>query len=155
MGSGLRAACGGSCAALAVIFAGPSQAQSYVRADCRPLIADSRLDPASLTGRWYRRFWTGDCAGLSGCMGGSPNWNEIVGQLAARSRAPERASVLARACRLGPLIGLEWTRPRDVRRIDSGDLRGFKSTLQSSGAVLDGLARVEAQARAKIASKGA
>ena len=75
-------------------------------------------------------------------------------KLVARSRAQERPAVLARACRLGPLIGLEWTRPRTVRRIDSGDLRKFKTTLESSGDVLKGIERVEAEARAKIGSRG-
>jgi hypothetical protein len=125
-------------------------AQAYVRPDCRPLLAAPRLDPSPPTARWYRRFWTGECGGLSGCMGGSPNWNEIVGKLVARSAPGERPTVLAKTCRLGPLIGQEWTRPRDVRRIDSGDLRGFERVLESAGDVLKGIDQVEAQARAKV-----
>jgi hypothetical protein len=58
--------------------------------------------------------------------------------------------VHVKACRLGPLIGLEWTRPRGDRRIDTGDLKGFAATLESAGDALSGLAKVEAQARAKI-----
>ncbi|HEV2531035.1 hypothetical protein [Phenylobacterium sp.] len=141
-------------AAALVLGAAPAQAQSYVRAECKPLIAADRLAEGSLTARWYKRFWTGDCNGLGGCMGGSPNWNGIVGQLVARAAPSERQAVLAKACRLGPLIGLEWTRPKDVRRIDSGDLRGFQATLQSSRDVLVGMGKVEAQARAKIAGGG-
>jgi hypothetical protein len=56
---------------------------------------------------------------------------------------------------LGALIGQEWTRPREVRRIDTGDLRRFKATLDAAGEVRAGLARVESQARAKIGAKPA
>jgi len=69
----------------------------------------------------------------------------------SRSPEPQRPAVLAKACGLGPLIGLEWTRPRNVRRIDSGDLRAFNGTLAGSKDVMSGLDAVEAQARAKIA----
>jgi hypothetical protein len=135
----------------AIVAPSPVLAQSYVRADCARLIARARTVPTSLTGRWYKRFWTGDCGGLGGCISGSPNWNQVVGQLVARSQPRDRPAVLAKACRLGPLIGLEWTRPRDVRRIDSGELRAFRSTLESSSNVLDGLNRVDAEVRGKIA----
>lgn len=141
-------------AILLAIVAGPALADDYVRPDCARHLAPNPTDPASVTGRWYRRFWTGDCGGLGGCMGGSPNWNQIVGQLVARSAPGDRPAVLAKACRLGPLIGLEWTRPRNVRRIGSGDLRGFKSALEASPNVVDGLNKVEAQARGKIAGGG-
>jgi hypothetical protein len=138
----------------AVVVASHAAGQSYVRADCSRQIVRDRTDPASLTGRWYKRFWTGECGDLNGCLGGSPNWNQVVSSLVARSEPLKRPSVLAKACRLGPLIGLEWTKPRNVRRIDSGDLKAFKSTLDHSGDVLQGLTRVEAQARGKIARGG-
>ncbi|HEY2357716.1 MAG TPA: hypothetical protein VGH86_09720 [Phenylobacterium sp.] len=137
-----------------LLAGGPAQSQeSFVRPDCQPPIAPDPLSPDPLTARWYRRFWTGECNDLRGCRRGSPNWNEIVGQLLARSPPGARAEVLARACKLGPLIGHEWTRPSAVRRIDTGDLGRFNSTLKSAPDVLEGLARVEAQARAKIAGQ--
>jgi hypothetical protein len=133
--------------------AAPAGAQDFVRADCKPLI---EAPPAAdaVTARWYRRFWTGDCAQLKGCMSGSPNWNDIVGRLIARSQPAERTVVLAKACRLGPLIGEEWTRPKSVRRIDTGDLRKFKATLEGARDVVTGLDKVEAQARARIRLQG-
>ena len=137
-------------AAATLLAAASARAQPYVRPDCRPLIAADTLGETSLTARWYRRFWTGDCGDLRGCMKGLPNWNEVVGRLVARSPEPERARVLEKACRLGPLIGLEWTRPSRVRRIDTGDLRRFNKTLDRSPDVMQGLAAVEAQLRAKI-----
>ena len=136
--------------AVAALSGFEAKAQAYVRPDCRPLVSAAHLDPSPPTAHWYRRFWTGDCEGLRGCIGGSPNWNEIVGKLVARSAPPERATVLAKACRLGPVIGQEWTRPRDVRRIDSGDLRAFQRLLESAGEVTKGIDKVEAQVRAKI-----
>ena len=137
--------------AAAVLLVGPAaRAQPYVRPDCQPLIAADTLGETSLTARWYRRFWTGDCGDLRGCLKGSPNWNDIVGELVARSPAADRRKVLEKACRLGPLIGLEWTRPSRVRRIDTRDLRGFNATLERARDVMQGLDAVEAQARAKI-----
>ena len=134
------------------LSAAPVAAQDYVRAECRPLIGPDPLasDPASTTARWYRRFWTGNCDGLFGCFGGSPNWNEVVGRLVGRSAPADRAAVLAKACRLGPQIGLEWTRPKSLRRIDTGELRRLKSTLDAARDVPSGLDRVEAEVRAKL-----
>jgi hypothetical protein len=136
----------------ALLCAPPAQAQPYVRSDCQPLVSTDRLDPSPLAARWYRRFWTGDCDGLRGCLPGSPNWNDVVAKLTARTGPSERAQVLTQVCRLGALIGQEWTRPRDVRRIDTGDLQRFKSTLDAAGDVPAGLTQVEAKARAKIAA---
>lgn len=137
-------------AALVVVLlsSGPAAAQSYVRADCRAVIGKPPAQDA-LTAAWYRRFWTGDCGGLKGCLAGSPNWNQVVGRLAARGAPADRAALRARACRLGARIGLEWTRPAAVRRIDSRDLRRFKAALDRADDAAAGLARVEAQVAAK------
>lgn len=132
--------------AAALLTTGTAEAQSYVRADCRALIGAPPPQDA-LTAGWYRRFWTGDCGGLKGCLAGSPNWNQVVAGLTARASPASRAAVHARACRLGARIGQEWTRPSAVRRIDSLDLRGFKATLDRAGDITAGLAKVEAQVR--------
>jgi hypothetical protein len=146
----LRVAMQAAIVAAAVLTYRHAEAQDYVRSDCRPLVSAGRLDPSPPTARWYKRFWTGDCDGLSGCLNGSPNWNEVVGKLVAKSHPSDRQAVLAKACRLGSLIGQEWTRPRNIRRIDSSDLRGFRKVLESAGDVPKGIERVEAQAQAKI-----
>jgi len=133
-------------------LAGAVQAQDYVRVDCR-----NQFDPAAsrfdtpLHQRWYRRFWTGDCDHLPLCLPGSPNWNDIVGQLMVRGGPAERAALLPKACRLGQVIGLEWARDKKVRRIDTRDLHAFKSQLEASGDALRGVEQVEASARAKMA----
>lgn len=139
-------------AMLTVGLAGAARAQDYVRADCRgPLsTATARFDTPEHA-RWYRRFWTGDCDRLPHCFAGSPNWNDIVGKLVARGAPADQAILLPKACRLGQMIGLEWSRNKKVRRIDTGDLRVFKGQLEASGDALRGVERVEASARAKLA----
>jgi hypothetical protein len=136
-----------------LLVAGHADAQTYIRAECQKLIAPAGLAPGSVTERWYRRFWTGDCGGLFGCVPGSPNWNEVVAQLSARAKPAERTVVLAKGCGLGPLIGLEWTKSKKVRHIDTNDLRGFNKTLERAANVVAGIDAVEAQARAKIAGR--
>ena len=132
----------------ALFMATQAGAQSYVRADCRALIGAPRTQDA-LTSAWYRRFWTGDCGALKGCLAGSPNWNQVVASLTSRAAPAQRTTVHARACKLGARIGREWTRPASVRRIDSHDLRGFKITLDRARDVMAGLTKVEAQVGAK------
>jgi hypothetical protein len=138
----------------AVLFstaASAANAQDYVRADCRDMVAAS---PAGFDSpehaRWYKRFWTGDCEKLNFCFPGSPNWNDVVGKLLVKGGPTERAVLLPKACRLGRLIGLEWSRDKKVRKIDTGDLRKFNSMLEASGDALRGVERVEAAAQGKL-----
>jgi hypothetical protein len=138
-------------ASAVVLFATTASAQDYVRADCRDTVAAS---PASFDSpehaRWYKRFWTGDCEKLNFCFPGSPNWNDIVGKLLVKGGPSERAVLLPKACRLGRLIGLEWSRDKKIRKIDTGDLRKFNSMLEASGDALRGVERVEAAAQGKL-----
>ena len=133
-------------------LAGAAQAQDYVRADCRGLLGSTspRFDTPEHA-RWYKRFWTGECDHLSFCFAGSPNWNDIVGKLMLRGGPAEQAVLLPKACRLGQTIGLEWSRDKKIRRIDTGDLHRFKGMLESSGDALLGVGRVETATRAKLA----
>ena len=139
-------------AALAFGLANAAQAQDYVRTDCRGQTspAAQRFDSPEHA-RWYKRFWTGDCDHLPLCFPGSPNWNDIVGKLVARGGPSEQAALLPKACRLGQTIGLEWSRDKKVRRIDTADLRVFKGELEKSGDALRGVEQVEVTARAKLA----
>ena len=139
-------------AAMALGLAGAAQAQDYVRADCRGLVSPAalRFDTPEHV-RWYKRFWTGDCDHLPFCFPGSPNWNDFVGKLLTRGGPAEQAALLPKACRLGQTIGLEWARDKKIRRIDTGDLRAFKSQLEASGDALRGVEQVEVSARAKLA----
>jgi hypothetical protein len=136
---------------LAVLLgAQPAHSAIGIRSDCRSSIGASPAISDPLTARWYKRFWTGSCDGLGGCISGSPNWNDVVGKLVARGAPAQRQRVLTEACRLGPLIGLEWTRPRAVRRINTDDLQGFQRTLESSPDVLHGIEAVTTLVRGKL-----
>jgi hypothetical protein len=138
-------------AALTLGLGNAAQAQDYVRADCRSLLSPAgvRFDTPDHV-RWYKRFWTGDCDHLPFCFPGSPNWNDIVGKLVARGGPAEQAALLPKACRLGQTIGLEWSRDKKIRRIDTGDLRAFKGQLEASGDALRGVEQVEASVRTKL-----
>jgi hypothetical protein len=130
-----------------------AQAAEFVRADCRAMVKPTdaiRFDTDEHL-RWYKRFWTGTCDHLSFCFPGSPNWNDIVGKLLTRGGPAEQAALLPKACRLGQTIGLEWSRNKKIRRIDTADLRTFKGQLEASGDALRGVEQVEASARAKLA----
>jgi hypothetical protein len=139
-------------AVLVLCLPGLARAQDFIREDCRDFMSSpgAAFDtPDHL--RWYRRFWSGDCGHIVFCISGSPNWNDIVGKLLARGRPAERAALLPKACRLGQLIGFEWSSDRKTRRITTKDLRTFKTVLETSGDTSRGLDLVETAARAKLA----
>jgi hypothetical protein len=138
-------------AAAVLGLCGAAEAQDFIRPDCRNQLnpPDGPFDTA-LHARWYKRFWTGDCDKLPMCLAGSPNWNDIVGDLLVRGGPTVRAALLPKACRLGQTIGLEWSRDKKIRRIDTGDLRVFKKQLDASGAPLRGVTRVETVVQAKL-----
>jgi len=138
-------------APLIVLCVAPSAwSQTYVQAPCPAKSAPAFED--ALQPLWYRRFWTGECKGLSAlkCRRGKPYWNDVVHTLAARAPPARRAEVAGRACRLGRQIGLEWTRPSAVRRINTKDLRALNAALETSPDVLSGLSAVETRVRPKV-----
>jgi hypothetical protein len=130
--------------------AGAANAQDFVRADCRDTVVASPIYDTPEHASWYKRFWTGECEKLNFCFPGSPNWNDIVGKLLVKGGPSERAVLLPKACRLGRLIGLEWSRDKKIRKIDTGDLRKFNAMLEASGDALRGVERVEAAAQGKL-----
>ena len=145
---------GAAVLAVALLVAGSAQAQSYVRADCQSLVgvSSNRYDTPEHE-RWYKRFWTGNCDHLALCFPGSPNWNDIVGKLLVKGGPTERIVLLPKACRLGQLIGLEWSREKDVRKIDTHDLKVFNTMLEASKDTLKGVDTVEQSARSKLGSR--
>ncbi len=140
--------------ALVLLAAPAAQADEFVRGDCRDVVAPSaglKYDTPEHA-LWYRRFWTGSCAHLPLlCLPGSPNWNDIVGKLLARGGPSEQAALRPKACRLGQLIGLEWSREKKIRKINTNDLRVFDTMLEASGDALRGVDQVDAKARAMTA----
>lgn len=132
-----------------------AQAQAFVRGDCQGhlALAAPRYDTANHE-LWYKRFWTGGCdPKIPRCIPGPPNWNNKVATLLNRSPAAQRPAVLAKACQVGQLIGLEWSRSKVIRKIDLDDLRRFNRELESSSDTLQGLDRLEKSARAKLAER--
>lgn len=136
--------------AAALLVAGAADAQDFVREDCRAFVTPSEglTYDTPLHARWYKRFWTGTCDHLPFCFAGSPNWNDIVGKLMIKGGAKEQPALLPKACRLGQLIGLEWSRDKKIRHITTNDLRAFNRMLEASGDPLRGVEEVEAKARA-------
>lgn len=143
----------GALAALAVCT-GSAKAETVVRPDCRPFVSATNAVrfETDLQRRWYTRFWTGACDRLPMCMPGSPNWNDVVGKLAARTPGAQRAALQPRICRLGQLIGLEWARDKKVQKISTRDLRAFNRTLDAAPDVAKGVEDVETKARSMIAA---
>lgn len=132
------------------LLAGGAEAQSYVRVDCQPLVATANRYDTPEHERWYKRFWTGQCDHLMMCVPGAPNWNEVVGKLVLKAGSAQRAAVLSKSCRLGQLIGLEWSRENVIRKINTADLRVFNTTLEAAPDTLKGLDKIEQSARAKL-----
>lgn len=140
-------------AALALLAVAPvARAGEFVRADCRALIkpTDAIRFDTDQHQRWYKRFWTGSCDRLPLCFAGSPNWNDIVGKLLAKGGPGEQPTLLPKACRLGQLVGLEWAKSKQVQKISTRDLKGFKDMLETASDPLKGVEAVDAQARALI-----
>lgn len=139
-------------AGLAVLlFAGTARADEFVRSDCRGLVSAS--DGLSYERPehpvWYRRFWTGECGGLPiyRCKPGSPNWNDVAGQMMSRAAPAARNAVRIKACKLGQMIGYEWSRDKPIRRIDTADLKAMLKLLNETPDVSAGLDRVDARVR--------
>lgn len=132
------------------VVAPQAQAQAYVADICQASVtpATLRFDSAEHS-RWYKRFWTGECDHILGCLPGSPNWNAIMRQLVARAAPSERAQLLPKACRLGQLVGLDWSREHGVRKITTQDLRRLYAILEQ-GDPLTGVDHAEAAARAQL-----
>lgn len=142
----------GASLAILLVLPAVAQANDFVRAECRDGVTTA---PAAFETpehqRWYKRFWTGECDQLKRCIPGAPHWNSMIGKLLVRGAPSERATLQPKACRLGRLIGLEWSRSKKIRRIDLDDLRDFNRMLEASPDPLQGVEKVEAAVRARLA----
>ncbi len=105
--------------------------------------------------KWYARFWTGRCddLGFLVCFPGSPNWNETTRRLVAAAASERRAGLRQRLLALGRLIGHEWAKENDVRRIGTADLRAWNAELDKGGGDDAALGRIEAEARQKLSRR--
>jgi hypothetical protein len=138
------------------LIAVSAQAQEFVRQDCARLAPPSAsLSFDSPEHRlWYRRFWTGDCKDLPilACVPGNPNWNDVITQLLKKGRPDQGPAIRASACRLGEVVGHEWSRAKAVRRINTEDLRSYIAILQATSDVPTGLGRLETRMKTDMAA---
>ena len=88
---------------------------------------------------WYQRFWYGDCNGLSGSAWSecglvkifNPEyWFDTVDQVVQRAAPHERPALRVALWRLGRVIGHEWARANDIRRIDTDDIEEWGDQLR-------------------------
>ena len=138
-------------------------AQEAIRQDCLAHVAPaSRLTFAHDKHRlWYSRYWNGKCEGLStslfgdACSESEPGWNQAVTVLVRQSPPARAGELLAKACKLGELVGYEWAKDNNVRCIHttgSNSLSALNALLKEQGDIFDRLARAEARASSMCAS---
>ena len=104
---------------------------------------------------WYNVFWTGKCGELPFfdrlvCLKGRPTWTEVSRMVLAKAQPDARTAMHDRMIRLGRMIGHEWARHNDDRRIDSDDLMRWSEWLKKSADVNGALDRTTTAARTKL-----
>jgi hypothetical protein len=130
-----------------------AEAQSVTVADaCKPLLPAAQKFDHNEHRLWYNRFWTGDCSTLGfWCQPGSPNWIEAMADLVEQAPAGRKPELVTKLCQVGHLVGLDWARDNNIRKIDTNELRKFYEMLNSGGGdAFSRLAAVEAKARAEL-----
>ena len=76
---------------------------------------------------WYTVFWTGNCSELPWferfvCVEDRPTWTEVTQMIVGKATTNTQTAIQNRMTKLGRMIGHEWARDNDDRRIDSDDL---------------------------------
>jgi hypothetical protein len=74
---------------------------------------------------WYRKFHEGSFL----VKGWKARMNEVLGNISPEDKG-EMGKLLET---LGEKIGMEWSRPNDVRRIDTAQLQRWGKDLQNAG----------------------
>jgi len=137
------------------LMAMTAQAQEFVRAECLGVVQASARLPydSAQQSLWYRRFWTGDCKGLPmmTCVPGNPNWNDMISKLVKKGAPAQGPSITTAACKMGEIIGHEWSREKAIRKINTNDLKAFMVTLDTAPDVTTGLQRVELRVKEAMA----
>jgi hypothetical protein len=98
---------------------------------------------------WYKVFWTGKCEDLPFfdrllCLKGSTPWSEVTRIVMDKARPDTRDDIRVRMIQLGRMIGHEWARHNEDRRIDNDDLLRWSDWLKKSkdvNATVDRLAK--------------
>lgn len=147
-------------ALVAAISAGAfadAAAEESAACDCRRDCAE-RADPSVGLAfdheehrLWYGvRFWTGQChASLSWCWSGQ-DWYDVMETVLDRVPVAEQAELCPRVFELGRVIGHEWARDNNVRRISTGDLDSWRGILLEGGDPVAAVERVESLAGERL-----
>ncbi|PJF39992.1 MAG: hypothetical protein D6737_14130 [Chloroflexi bacterium] len=107
--------------------------------------------------RWYRRFWTGSCAGLLfRCLPGDPKWFDVTEEVVAGVPIEQQGLLRQRMWALGVMVGFDWARDNDIGHISTSNLREWGNLLErrdvtNPNVVLDTIAL---QANMKLRSWG-
>ncbi len=104
---------------------------------------------------WYNVFWTGKCGELPFferlmCSKGRPTWTEVTRMVLAKAQPDARTSVQNRMIQIGRIIGHEWARHNDDRRIDNDDLMRWSEWLKKSADVNGAVNRLTEAAQSKL-----
>lgn len=105
---------------------------------------------------WYHRFWTGDCTELGFfdfCHEGEPYWCGTIESVRDRVPAGLWADMRRRLLSLGRLVGFEWARDNDIRKIDTDALADWYRVLEETDPVETAVDRIEREARTKLTAK--
>ena len=99
---------------------------------------------------WYRRFWTGSCAGLGFfdfCFEDEGGWPVIIEDTVARQPAHDRRRARAEMWGIGRLIGFEWAKDNDIRAIHTSDIKRWNTLLGDTSDAWGALRLICSEAR--------
>ena len=104
---------------------------------------------------WYKVFWTGNCDELPWferfvCVEGEPTWTEVTQMIVGKATTDTQKALQNKMTRLGRMIGHEWARDNDDRRIDSDDLILWYEWLNKSTDVTGVVARLSQAVQDKL-----
>lgn len=96
---------------------------------------------------WYAVFWTGKCGELPFlerlvCVKGRPTWSEVTRTVLSKAPFGARTALKDELVRLGRMIGFEWARTNDERRIDNDDLERWSEWLKKDADVNSAVKRL-------------
>lgn len=104
---------------------------------------------------WYERYWTGECGGLSWlqwlkCTKSDDYWHRIVAIVLDKVPPAERGRLRFELWGLGRLVGHEWAKDNDVRKISTDDVSVWGEQLRAAANVGAEIAEVRARAEEKL-----
>jgi hypothetical protein len=103
---------------------------------------------------WYRRFWTGVCAGLPllSCFSGRPFWGDTMAKILVKVPADHRSIVQHELCSLGRRVGFEWAKENDIRTIDTKMVIAWTKRLEAAADPEPAIEAVRLEAEGRLAS---